>query len=159
MKPIRKAVKCILIENGKIVITKYLKGSKIGYYDIPGGKIEDGETPKETAIREMREETGIEILDLIKRGSFEVEYPNRVFIFDVFMAKQYKGNPQNFEENISKWIDIGELLKKKKILSNILMLRKPYNKALYNEKINFYIKVEVDEEENILKFEYEETKK
>ena len=56
MKPLRKAVRCVLIENGKIVITKYLKGNKIGYYDIPGGKIELGETPEEAAIREMKEE-------------------------------------------------------------------------------------------------------
>lgn len=32
---------------------------KEGYYDIPGGKFEDGEIPKQTAIREMKEETGI----------------------------------------------------------------------------------------------------
>ena len=43
MKPIRRAAKCLIIENGKIVITKYLQGRKVGYYDIPGGKIEDGE--------------------------------------------------------------------------------------------------------------------
>lgn len=45
-KPIRKAAKCCLIENERIVITKYLQGNKIGYYDIPGGKIEEGETPE-----------------------------------------------------------------------------------------------------------------
>lgn len=28
MKPIRKAVKCLLIENGKVVITKYLRWKK-----------------------------------------------------------------------------------------------------------------------------------
>ena len=33
MKPIRNAVKCLLIENERIVITKYLKGIKTGYYE------------------------------------------------------------------------------------------------------------------------------
>lgn len=153
-KPIRKAVKCLLIENGKIVITKYLEGNKVGYYDIPGGKIEDGENPEETAIREMKEETGILVSNLIKKGIFEVEYPDRKFYFDVFMAKEYEGKPQNFEENISEWMNINELLNKEKILSNILMLDKLFNRALYNESYNFHIKVKVDEQENILNFEY-----
>ena len=40
----------------KWVVTKYKKrNKKKGYYDIPGGKIEEGETPKQTAIREIKE--------------------------------------------------------------------------------------------------------
>lgn len=155
MKPVRNAVKCILIENEKIVITKYLKGRKQGYYDIPGGKIEEGETPEKAAIREMKEETGIKVSNLIKKGTFEVEYPDRIFIFEVFIANDYQGNPQNFEENTSEWMDIKLLLEKDKILSNILLLKKPYNDFLYNEETSFKMKVEVDEEENILKIELE----
>lgn len=154
MKPLRKAVKCLLIENGKIVITKYLQGNKIGYYDIPGGKIEESETPENAAIREMKEETGIEVSDLVKKGTFEVEYQDRKFYFDVFIAKKYQGVPQNFEENTSEWIDIEDLLRKEKILSNILILDEKINEALYDETLKFHIKVKVDEEENILNFEY-----
>lgn len=153
-KIIRKAVKCLVIENGKIIITKYLQGKKAEYYDIPGGKIEIGETPEEAAIREMKEETGIDVSNLIKKGIFEVDYSDRKFFFEVFIAKKYNGTPKNFEKNISKWINIEELLKKEKILSNILMLDKTFNKALYNENYNFHIKVKVDEQENILNFEY-----
>ena len=154
MKTLRKAVKCLLIEDGKIVITKYLKGRKVGYFDIPGGKIEENETPEDAAIREMKEETGINVSNLTLKGFFEVEYPDRKFIFDIFIAQKYDGKPQNFEENTSEWISINQLLNKEKILSNILMLDENVNKALYDENLNFHIKVEVDEEENILKFEY-----
>ncbi len=154
MKPIRKAVKCLIIKDGKIVIIKYLKGNKIGYYDIPGGKIEDGETPDEAAIREVKEETGMEVSNLVKKGIFEVEYLDRKFYFDVFLAKKYEGIPENFEENISEWMEINKLLNKENILSNILMLDKAFNKSILDEKYNFHIKVKVDEEENILNFEY-----
>lgn len=154
MKSIRKAVKCCLIRNQKIVITKYLAGNKTGLYDIPGGKIEDGESPEEAAIREMKEETGILVSNLVKKGIFEVEYPDRKFYFDVFVAKNYEGDTQNFEENTSEWIEINELLNKEKILSNILILDKAFNKGLYDEKYNFHIKVKVDEDEKILNFEY-----
>lgn len=154
MKPIRNAVKCLVIENEKIVITKYLKGMKEGYYDIPGGKIEEWETAEEAAIREMKEETGIKVSNLIKKGSFEVEYPDRIFYFEIFIAKNYQGILQDFEENTAEWIEICELLNKEKILSNILLLKKPYNEFLYNEKLEVKIKVKVDEEENVLNIEY-----
>ena len=72
-KPIRKAVRCYLIKDNEVVVTKYKKGNKKeGYYDIPGGKIEEGEIPKQTAIREMKEETGIEIQNLKYKGIIQI---------------------------------------------------------------------------------------
>ena len=42
-KPIRKAVRCYLIKDNKVVVTKYKENNKkAGYYEIPGGKIEEG---------------------------------------------------------------------------------------------------------------------
>ncbi len=73
----------------------------------------------------MKEETGIEIQNLKYKGIMTIEYPDGMFIFDTFISKEYEGEPQEFEENTSEWIDIDELLKKeKKILSNIILLDK-----------------------------------
>ena len=132
-KPIRKAVRC---------------------YDIPGGKIEEGESPKQTAIREMKEETGIEIQNLKYKGIMTIEYPDRLFIFDTFITKEYEGEPQEFEENTSEWIDIDELLKKEKILSNIILLDKFLIKGLIDDNRNFNLHIKVDEQENILGIDY-----
>ena len=154
-KPIRKAVRCYLIKDNEVVVTKYKKGNKKeGYYDIPGGKIEEGENPKQTAIREMKEETGIEIQNLKYKGIMTIEYPNRMFIFDTFISKEYEGEPQEFEENTSEWIDIDELLKKEKILSNIILLDKFLIKGLIDDNRNFNLHIKVDEQENILEIDY-----
>ena len=45
-----------------VVATKYKQGNKDGYYDIPGGKIEEEEFSEQTAIREMKEETGLSFI-------------------------------------------------------------------------------------------------
>lgn len=154
-KPTRKAVRCYLIKDSEVVVTKYKKGNKKeGYYDIPGGKIEEGETPKQTAIREMKEETGIDIKKLKHKGKMTVEYPDIQFIFEAFITEEYVGEPQEFEENTSEWINIQKLLQKEKILSNIMILDKFFIKGLLDDNYSFNMYIKVDEQENILNVKY-----
>lgn len=153
-KPIRKAVRCYLIKDNNVVVTKYKQGNKEGYYDIPGGKIEGGELPEQTAIREMKEETGVDVKDLNHKGNMIIEYPNRIFDFDVFICNECNGKPQEFEENTSEWIEINKLLQKEKILSNIMILDRFFIKGLIDDKFNFKMQIQVDEEENILNVNY-----
>ena len=154
-KKIRKAVRCFLIKDNKVVVTKYKEGNKkADYYEIPGGKIEEGETPEQTAIREMKEETGLRIKNLKYKGNTTIEYPNRIFAFDVFICDECEGEPQDFEENTSEWIEINELLKKEKILSSIMILDRFFIKGLIDEKCKFKMQIQVDEKENILDVRY-----
>ncbi|WP_305132968.1 NUDIX domain-containing protein [Thomasclavelia cocleata] len=154
-KPIRKAVRCYLIKDNKVVVIKYKQGNKKeGYYDIPGGKIEEGEKPEKTAIREMKEETGLKVKNLKYKGNMIIEYPNRTFDFDVFITNESEGEPQEFEENASEWMEIEKLLQKEKILSNIMILDRFFIKGLADDKYNFRMYIQVDEKENILDVEY-----
>ena len=154
-KPIRKAVRCYLIKDNKVVVTKYKAGSiKEGYYDIPGGKIEEGEIPKEAAIREMQEETGLQVLDLKYKGKLIIEYPKKVFELSVFISHECNGEPQEFEENISEWIKIDELLQKERKLATIVPLDKAFIKGLIDDGYSFFMNIQVDENENVLNIEY-----
>ena len=51
-----------VIRNKKILVEKlnYPSEGKDDFYSIPGGGIEDGETPEQTAIRELKEECGLD---------------------------------------------------------------------------------------------------
>ena len=154
-KKVRKAVKCFLIRNNKVVVTKYKAGNrKEGYYDIPGGKIEEGETPEDTVKREFKEETGMMVKELKHKGVIITEYPDRIFTFETFITDSSEGEPQEFEENTSEWIEIEELLKKEKLLSNIMMLDRFFIKGLLDNTSNFEINICLNEDEEILNVEY-----
>lgn len=145
-KKVRKAVRTFLIKDNKVIATKYKTKTNFEYYDIPGGKIEYGETSEQASIREFKEETGIEIIEQQYKGNVIVEYFNMIFDFDVYIVKKFNGTPLDFEENYSFWIDVDELLKQNKKIPSIEVLN-----YLNIENIN--LKIYVDENHKILKIE------
>ena len=140
-KKIRKAVRTYLIEDNKVVVINY-KEHDNGYYDIPGGKIEDGETSEETSIREFKEETGITITKQHYIGHNTIEYPDRIFEFDIFIVDEYSGEPLEFEENDSMWINIDDLYKEDKLFPSI--------EAIKYLKDGMNLKIDCDSNHNII---------
>src|SRR3954462_13276808 len=66
----------VIIENSKgeiLLVTRKFDPMK-GYLDLPGGFIEVGESLEESALRELKEELGIEILNVKYFGSYPDEY-------------------------------------------------------------------------------------
>ena len=51
----------LVLRNGKVLLVRRIIEPFRGYWDIPGGFCEADEHPAETALREVREETGLEI--------------------------------------------------------------------------------------------------
>lgn len=148
-KPIRKGVRTYLFNENKIVVIKYSNKENKDYYDIPGGKIEENETNVNAAVREFKEETGIDVFNLNLVGNLIVEYPEKIFDFDIFITEEYNGMPRIFKENESMWIDINSLLKEEKRFKTTELLSKTYCKYLKTEK-NFKIKFVLDDNDNII---------
>ena len=155
-KKIRRGVRCHLIKDGYIICTKYALDSNIryGWFDIPGGRIEDGENAYEACIREFKGKTGMDVTDLINKGNIILEYPDRIYEFSAFFARGYRGQPGNFKENTSCWINIDELLSSDKIVSNIFVLNKFFLKSFLNNNNTFTLHLLVDDNENILNIDY-----
>jgi len=81
-----KVVTCILENNGKILILK--RSEKVrtykGMWGGVAGYVEDGETPIETSLKEIKEEVGLEKSDIkyIKKS-------NPIKFYDVYKGKKY----------------------------------------------------------------------
>jgi mutator protein MutT len=53
----------LIINDDKIVLINKANGPYTGKLDLPGGRIEYGETPEQALIRELKEEVGIDIIE------------------------------------------------------------------------------------------------
>jgi len=85
-----------LRQRGHLVLIRRAKAPYEGYLALPGGKIEQHETPEEAARREMFEETGLKrpkpkwigrVTDLLVEG----EPPHSQFVLDVYEAEIREG--------------------------------------------------------------------
>ena len=90
MKTIR-VVAAIIVKKDRIFATQRGYGEFKGGWEFPGGKIEEGETPQQALIREIREEldTEIEVSELVER--VEYDYPQFHLSMDCFLCKIKSG--------------------------------------------------------------------
>ena len=113
MKTIRVVAAIIKAINEKgepiIFATQRGYGEFKGGWEFPGGKIEEGETPKQALIREIREEleTEIAVGELI--DTIEYDYPTFHLSMDCFWAEVVSGDLVLKEHEAAKWLTKAEL--------------------------------------------------
>ncbi len=104
------AVLMFIVKDGKVLLIEKLTGLGQGKVNAPGGKIEQGETAKQAAIRETQEEVCITPINPIKRGelSFAIGGGPQLYC-QVFMANGFEGEPQETREAKPFWSAIDEV--------------------------------------------------
>ena len=110
---IKLVVACALInEQGKVLINKRPKGKDYaGYWEFPGGKIQENETPEQAIIREIEEEISIDInsscLAPLSFSTYNSKSLNLVLL--LFIARRWKGiESANFHTELL-WVKINKL--------------------------------------------------
>jgi len=56
----RLAAYAVCIEDGRVLLARYLRPTGDSHWTLPGGKVEQAEDPFDAVIREVAEETGCE---------------------------------------------------------------------------------------------------
>ena len=101
----RTATAIILRNKEEILLIKRSTPPFIGYWALPGGRAEPNETIEQTALREVKEETGLDVSIIRKIGEYHEEGTQGGQEYDYFPAcflvKIEKGNIQKQESEIA----------------------------------------------------------
>ncbi|MCX6814521.1 MAG: NUDIX domain-containing protein [Candidatus Aenigmarchaeota archaeon] len=112
MNVVRAGVGVLLIRDGKVLLGKRHEDAKKadselhgeGTWTCPGGKLDFHETLFGQAIKEVKEETGIDVkkLEIVSIGNDMV--PDNQFITIGFLATEFSGKPRVMEpDEIVEW--------------------------------------------------------
>ena len=97
--------------NTEILLVRHIKS---GYWSFPKGHVEEGETEEETARREIKEETGLDVL--LDTGFRETvtfsprRNTKKTVVYFVGMATSHELVPQQEEISELKWHEIGQAI-------------------------------------------------
>ena len=106
----KPAVGIYILNGDKVLLAKRAIDPFKGYWDSVGGFIEEGESPKETAIRETKEETGLDIEAAEILGAGKDKYGEQDTVVIGFVAKIKSGIPKPSDDvSTLKWFRLNDL--------------------------------------------------
>ena len=117
----------IIVEGGRVLLTQRKRGSHLeGMWEFPGGKVEDGEDPKDALARELREELGVDVDvgDIVEVTFPEDETKSVLRLF--YRAPRRAGSPEPRALDVAAfdWADPDALDPAKFPPADVAVLRK-----------------------------------
>ena len=107
---------CALIEpDQRLLIAQRPKGKALaGLWEFPGGKIESGESPEETIVRELQEELAVTITasSLAPLSFASHEYADFHLLMPLYVCRTWRGTPKAMEAQQIAWVEINDLTRK-----------------------------------------------
>ena len=99
---------CALVDTDRrVLITQRPEGKAMaGLWEFPGGKVEDGETPEATIVRELNEELGVETSEkcLAPLTFASHAYDDFHLLMPLYACLRWSGIPQGREKQALKWV-------------------------------------------------------
>ena len=101
-------VLCLIQDGDRILLQNRVKKDWMGY-TLPGGHVEPGESFVDAVKREMKEETGLDIINPRLAGIKQFPIENGRYVVLLFKTEQFSGEIVSSEEGQMEWIDSARL--------------------------------------------------
>ena len=99
---------CALIDaDGRVLLAQRPEGKPMaGLWEFPGGKVESGETPEQTLIRELQEELGIAVKEacLAPLTFASHSYPEFHLLMPLYICRRWDGIVTALEGQALTWV-------------------------------------------------------
>lgn len=97
-------VLCLITDGDRILLQNRTKNDWQGY-TLPGGHVEPGESFVDAVVREMKEETGLDIKDPRLAGVKQFPIKDGRYVVLLFKATEYSGTVVSSDEGQMEWIE------------------------------------------------------
>jgi 8-oxo-dGTP diphosphatase len=98
------AVGIVIRENNDYLLANRPVGKPYaGYWEFPGGKVENGETTHQALVRELEEELGIQVHQSLAFGVIEHDYPHAYVRLHLHIVRDWSGVPRGLESQVLEW--------------------------------------------------------
>ncbi len=97
-------VAAVIVDGDRVFATQRGYGAYKDWWEFPGGKIEEGESPQEALKREIREELQSEIIVGKYLGTVDYDYPEFHLRMLCFMCEFVSGELTLLEHEAAKWV-------------------------------------------------------
>ena len=92
MKPIQLSG-CVIVDDLERLLLLHRYAAKNTHWELPGGKLEQGETAEGAAVRELKEELGVQVRLVKALGSCDFEQAGQSYQYHWFHAVIEQGEP------------------------------------------------------------------
>ena len=128
-----KSCGCIIVVNNQVLLVKH----NGGHWGFPKGHVEKNETEEQTAIREVKEETNLDV-EIINNKRYVEEYitnKGRETEVVYFIAKKIGGEIKKQEEEIQeiKWFNIEEAIEMITYEGSRKIFKEAINEIVYED--------------------------
>lgn len=106
------AAAALIDADGRVLITRRPEGKPMaGLWEFPGGKVEAGETPEATLIRELKEELDIDTSAacLAPLTFASHAYPDFHLLMPLYVCRKWQGMVRPTEGQATKWVRARDL--------------------------------------------------
>jgi 8-oxo-dGTP diphosphatase len=102
--PVNVAVGILMKADGDVLLGQRPEGKPYaGYWEFPGGKVEEGEAILDALKREFMEELGIQIISAEPWCGVEHIYPHAHVRLHFYISREWTGEPQSLEGQAFAW--------------------------------------------------------
>ena len=81
-----------------------------GLWEFPGGKVDQGESPRQALVRELQEELDINVTTAEPMMQLSHDYTDKQVLLDIWKVTGFEGQARGVEGQECRWVSLTEIL-------------------------------------------------